>query len=460
VTPIEGRTRAAMDAITGLVEGVPTLTLPPPPGAASRSRRRRGAPWPRPHWGSWLAPVAAAAAVLAIAFTLVAVRDLPGARTPAHGIGAAGAPVSIPTYYLTFDQPRGDATVPVGLVLGATLTGKKLATLPPPSGLSFAGVTGAANDRTFVADAHRDPYGVQGSWGRSRTWYLVRVVGTGSRVSLAMKKLPIKPTPVGTLIDSMTLSPDGTMLAVVSQPDSDKPDEQEWVRVYSVATGAVLHAWSSPADQIPPIEGGGGQGGDDNATLAWVGDSTLAFFGGVQTGLRTSALAIRVLDLSRPDGGIEASSRAAVQVPFSDYGARPPFGCDLIFRSDIVITGNGKSFVCGGSGASSATLPKLYCLKQPTWNIVAFAGFSLTGQKPPGRILSGYRTGCSGYNVTGYAVWANATGSAIIGYMLFGDKTSGRFGVFSDGSFRPLPIPVPGNSYQYFAGSLLYQVAW
>lgn len=126
-------------------------------------------------------------------------------------------------------------------------------TLPPPPGLSFAGVTGAADDRTFVADAHR------------------------------------------------------------------------------------------------------------------VGDTALAFFGGVQTGPRTYASAIRVLDLSRPDGGILASSRAAVQVPMTGYTARPPFGCDLIFREDIVITGNGKSFVCGGSGASSATLPTL-------WQLVSVLG--------------------------------------------------------------------------------------
>jgi hypothetical protein len=449
-----------MDAITGQVESVPPLTLPPPSGAVSRSRRHRGVAWPRWRWGSWLAPAAAAAAVLAVAFTLVAVRDMPGARPPAPAISPAGAPVSVPPYYLTFNQPRGDATIPVGLVLGATLTGKKLATLQPPSGLSFAGVTGAADDRTFVADAHRDPYGVQGSWGRSRTWYLVRVVGVGSRVSLTMKKLPIKPTPVGTLIDSMTLSPDGTMLAVVSEPDSDNPDEQELVRVYSVATGAVLHSWTSPADRNPPIEGGGGDGGDDNATLAWVGDSALAFFEGVQTGPHTYADAIRVLDLSRPDGGIQASSRTAVQVPTAGFSARPPFGCSPVFREDIVITGNGKSFVCGGSGASSAKLPKLYCLKQPTWNIVAFAGVSLAGKKPLDRVLSGYRTGCSGYSVTGYAVWANATGSAVIGWMMFGDANSERFGVFSNGSFRPLPIPVPGNSYQYLGGSLLYQVAW
>jgi hypothetical protein len=459
VRSVEDRTRAAMDAITGLVDSVPPLTLPPPHGAASRSPRRRRVPWPR-HWGSWLAPAAAAAAVLAVAATLVAVRDMPGARPPAPAIGPAGAPVAVPQYYLTFSQPAGDTTVPVGLVLGATFTGKKLATLAPPAGLSFAGVTGAADDRTFVADAHRDPYGVTGSMGRSRTWYLVRVVGTGSRVSLTMKKLPIKPTPVGTDVNSMTLSPDGTMLAVVSQPDSDNPEVPEVVRVYSVATGAVLHSWTSPADPGPAIQGGGGDGGDDNATLAWVGDNALAFFGAVQTGPRKYAPVIRLLDLSRPDGDILASSRAAVQVPFGGFGARAPFGCNDIFRGDIVITGNGKSFVCGGSGASSAKLPKLYCLKHPTWNIVGFAGYSLTGKKPPGRVLSGYRTGCAGYNVTGYALWANATGSEVIGYLFFGGRNSGRFGVFSNGSFRPLPYPVPGNYYQYLGGSLLYQVAW
>ena len=149
----------------------------------------------------------------------------------------------------------------------------------------------------------------------------MRVVGTGSQVSLTMKKLPIKPTPVGTEIDSMTLSPDGTMLAVVSQPDSDNPEVPELVRVYSVATGAVLHSWTSPADPEPPDRRRRRyEGGDDNATLAWMGDSALAFFGGVQTGPSTYAAAIRVLDLSRPDGGIETSSRSCGPGAHSGHG--------------------------------------------------------------------------------------------------------------------------------------------
>jgi hypothetical protein len=122
-----------------------------------------------------------------------------------------------------------------------------------------------------------------------------------------------------------------------------------------------------------------------------------------------------------------------------------------------MITGDGKSYVCGTSGTSDAQLPNLYCLKQPTWNTLAFAGISLTTGKL--RILSGYRTGCYG-NTDDYPVWVNATGSIVIGYMIFGDRTSARFGVFAAGSFRPLPYPVPGNSYQYAGGSLLDMVAW
>jgi hypothetical protein len=450
MTAVEDRTRAAMDAVTGLVERVPPLRLPPPPGAVSRRRGRM--PFPRRRWGAWLAPVAAAAAVVAIAITLVAVRDMPDGA-PTRPPGPVTAATGIPGYYLTFSQPAGDTTIPVGLVLSATLTGKKLFTLQPPRGLSFAGITGAADDRTFVADADVDPLGVGGSEGRSRTWYLVRVVGVGARASLTMRKLPIPPTLVGTEVNAMALSPDGTKLAVVSDRVTDNSHEQqELLRVYSVATGAVLHTWSSPTGQDPPITGGGA------TALAWVGERALAYNEGTRAKSGYVTLEVKVLSLSRPNGNLLGISRTAAILPTPNWQDKQvPFGCNWLW-DDVMITGNGKSYVCGGSGTSAAQLPKLYCLKQPTWNVLGFAGISLTTGKLTG-ILSGYRTGCHG-NVSDYPVWVNATGSVVIGYMIFGDKTSGRFGVFSHGSFRPLPYPVAGNSYQYESGSLLNQVAW
>lgn len=466
MTPaLEERTRAAMDAIAGLVENVPPLRLPPPEAQGAARRHRwgvRGA-WSAPGLrGSWLAPVTAAVAVLVIAIALVVVRDMPHARMapPAPGISPAGAPVSFPRYYVTFSQPPGDTATPVSLVLADTLTGKKLFTLPPPRGLSFAGITAAADDRTFVADAHRDPYGVTGSKGRSRWWYLVRVTGTGTGVALTMAKLPIPPTPVGTVIAGIELSPDGTKLAV-TVPFTTNNHMSQLLRVYSVATGEVLHTWST-APRQNPIMGQSLFGADPNTSLAWVGEHAIAFVGSGSSGSSRasgSGYAIRELDLSRPDGDLLASSRPTAAVPVADTDNPAPYGCGPIFRVDVLVTGDGKSFVCGGTGSSAAMLPKLYCLQHPTWNVVGFAGFSLTGKGSAG-ILSGYRTGCFGYNVTAYPVWVNATGSTVIGYMIFGGKNSGMFGVFSKGSFRPLPYPVPGNSYQYQAGSLLYQVAW
>lgn len=89
---------------------------------------------------------------------------------------------------------------------------------------------------------------------------------------------------------------------------------------------------------------------------------------------------------------------------------------------------------------------------------MAFARFSLATGKET--FLPGYRTTCQGLSLVAYAVWVNATGSKVIGWMHFANSIPGKFGVFSNGSFRPLPIPVPGKWYQWDDGSLLYQVAW
>ena len=228
--------------------------------------------------------------------------------------------------------------------------------------------------------------------------------------------------------------------------------------MYSVATGAVLHSWSTAFGQLPLGGGAGGSSGDPNTELAWIGDRALAFNGGTRAASGVVTLEVMVLDLSRPDGDLLASSRAAVILPPEDWEKPSPFGCAW-FWGDVMITDDGKSYICGGTGTSGARLPQLPCGKGPAWNTVAFATFSLTTGKLI-RFAAGYRTACHGYNVAAYPLWANTTGTVEIGYMFFAYRNTGRFGVFSHGSFRPLPIPVPGSSYQYLDGSLLNQVAW
>lgn len=88
-------------------------------------------------------------------------------------------------------------------------------------------------------------------------------------------------------------------------------------------------------------------------------------------------LEVKLIDLSRPDGDLLGSSRTAAVLPApSLQGSRAPFGCNW-FWGDVMVTGDGKSYVCGGSGTSDAQLPKLYCLEQPTWNTLGFAAISL-----------------------------------------------------------------------------------
>lgn len=459
MSTVADRTRAAMDAITSQVRDAPPLPLPPPAAwAPPAAGRRWRSPGPRRRRAAWLAPAAAAAAVIAVAISLVAVRGAPnGPAAPATG--PVTAPALVPQYYLTFSQPPGDTAKPVGLQLRETLTGKTLYTLQPPSGESFAGVTGAADDRTFVADVHRGSYGDHSTVARSRAWYLVRVTGSGARVSLTMTRLPIPVTPVGTGILGIALSPDGTKLAVGTTPFTAYTNIRQMLRVYSVATGAVLRSWSSAIGQ-DVIEAGGGYGGDPNSSLAWKGDQTLAFMTGVRAATGPGfAMQVMTLDISHPDGDLLSSGQPAVTMPVSlpDPAAPAPFGCGSNFRFNILVTGDGKSVVCGGTGTTDARLPESLCGQGTAWNTLAFGVYSLTGGTA--RYI-GYRTTCNSLAVVAYPLWASATGSTIIGWMHFSNAVPGKFGVFSDGSFRPLPIPVPGNWYQWDGGTLLYQVAW
>jgi hypothetical protein len=484
VTSAEERTRAAMDAITGLVEDIPPLPLPPPAAAGSRSRRRRGVPSPGRRWGAWLTPLTAAVAVVAIAIALVVVRDMPGAKLATKASPAP--PAGIPRYYLTFDQPQFDPTKRVGLLLGDTLTGKTLYTLQPPHGLSFAGITGAADDRTFVADVQRDPYSAEGAEAQSRSWYLLRVTGTGTRVRLTMTRLPVPRTKAGTCVEGIALSADGTKLAVATEPAATGPDVivpcmryaevTEVLRVYSVATGRVLRSWSSAPDQ-PVIypELVRTTGSDPNATLAWAGNHALTYTAEVQTGPHDYTDGVMVLELSHPDGYILASSHLAIPLSHTagvqkTAPAHQPFSC-----GGGVITSDGETYVCGGSGASNAKLPDastaklpilpatkmpfLWCPgNKPAWNTVVFAGYSLTTGKLAD-FLSGWRTGCP--NAWAAAWWASDTGSLVIGQMARGvdQPPYGVFGVFSHGTFWSLPIPLPGNKLPEYGG-LENQVVW
>ena len=257
MTATEDRARAAMRAIAGTVHDAPPLQLaaardpkqaPDEVRAGEHGSRRLGlrrarsgtrqatrGSGRRRRW-SVLAPVAAAVTIVAVAVTLAIIRNIPngGVAGPSSATPTAGSPAAsgatatgVPGYYVA----RMQANWPY-LVVGSTFTGKTIATVGAPAGVFLTAVYGAAaDDRTFIVT------GVRPGAGAGTVWYLLRIApGSNEAARLTPLPVPVRQSPA-----VAALSPDGTELAVAL------PGSPATLRVYSVATGALLRAWSTSA---------------------------------------------------------------------------------------------------------------------------------------------------------------------------------------------------------------------
>jgi hypothetical protein len=206
-------------------------------------RHMFGSPRPaRPHrWRGWLAPVAAAAAVIAAVAGSLAVSGAIGHHSPGRGktTGSAAAAVAragVPRYFVALpgDEGSGGPTATVGL----TATGKILGTVaaPKPYGW-FTWAAAAANDRVFVLAAERphEPPGTE----QSRFYRLV--------VNRSGRPGPLEPVlipPQSGIINGFALSPNGTKLAV-SFLTNRGTTMHSTITVFGVVHGD-LHGWSWP----------------------------------------------------------------------------------------------------------------------------------------------------------------------------------------------------------------------
>jgi hypothetical protein len=218
MNPIEDQIKAATRAEASTLREVGPLRLPPAPAAVPRHRLAPRAP----RWPGWAAPVAAAAVVIAVALSLVIVKSQSnGPTVPPSTPGSASSVV--PPYYVTLSpqtgaphyrfQPLND------LVVGDALTGQQLASLTPPAGTTFFGVTGGADDRTFVVDTV-PLSSMPTPLNSTRTWYLLRIApGTSSPPRLT--RLPVPPLAGVTAI---ALSGSGQELAVTMGGGSENAD--------------------------------------------------------------------------------------------------------------------------------------------------------------------------------------------------------------------------------------------
>jgi hypothetical protein len=408
---VEDRVRAATRARAALVRDVRPLDLPAVPGRAPKARRRV----------AWFAPVAAAAAVVIVVLGSVAAGSLlarSGNGRSGNGDHAAlneGAPAGsftgVPAYYVTVENQSL-------AVVRATATGATLARLT--TRIPFVGVTGAADDRTFVLDAQRSVVEATVHWLGQPAFYLLRLSAAGAEQSLTRLTIPALPN--GTAVTGLALSPDGSKLAVEVDTNNGKPGLLE-IRVYTLATGA-FRAWSTLGSDDPVDTGGfTGSGVDGSQTISWTADArTIAF-----DWENRSYIGVRLLDTTASGDNLIADSRLAViELSFGSQGGSRPGPPNYISQcvTDGIISADGSAIVCGYTTNMSG--------RETT---TGFIRYSTTTGKPTAD-LGVYRfQGQAPGDISLY--WVNSTGNILIGGTL---TPSGiRVGVINGETFTPLP---------------------
>jgi hypothetical protein len=414
---VRAATRIAAAVITA--DKVPPLRLDESPGSHGRARRTRRA---------WVAPLAAAAAIAIVVVGSVAAGSWLGrsgngqsSNPGALKQGAsAGSYTGVPAYYVAVENPSL-------AVVRATATGATLARITTRT--PFVGVTGAADDRTFVLDAQRQVMGPTVQWPEQPTFYLLRLSASGAEESFT--RLAIPALPKGTAVTGLALSPDGSKLAVeVDSGNNGQPGLLE-IRIYTLATGA-FRTWFTNGS-TDPVDPGGftGSGVDGSQTISWAADGrTLAFDWG-----NRSYIGVRLLDTTASGDNLIADSRLAViQLNMTSQGGgrsgSPSDSKDHISQcvTDSIISLDGSAIVCGYTTTMGLSTNSY----DTTTGFIRYS--TRTGKPTLVLGVSQFRGQAPG-DISLY--WTNSTGKILIGGIL---TPSGiRVGVINGETFTPLP---------------------
>jgi hypothetical protein len=387
-----------------------------------------------------IAPVAAVAAVLALTISMA----IGGAAAaPNAGAAVAGTPAlasAVPKYYVAlpggdnFGNVPGSATA----VVGDTITGKRLLTVRPSGKDKFVSVSAAADDTTFVLGGNPDPEASLPTVAPPTDWYLVQIK-PGSKVSATVRKLRFPAPAKNSFVDATALSPDGREVAVVGVNDyADAKQPLEWLRIYSVATGALLRSWSGYLNVNWEVY----------TTLSWTSGGRSLAIGYTFTVGTTKVweyLGVRTLNVNSKGNSLIADSKLVWKrlLRNSWFGSPTPLNCALDIR--VVVSADG-SVVCSAFGSlrnynpdATGTAPT--CPSVPPWASLGFLSFStVTGKQST---VFQYDTNC---DAESDVLWTSASGDAVIGYYALGSLFPGstqtvRFGVFSHDKYAQLPVP-------------------
>jgi hypothetical protein len=310
MSQIENHLRDALSDVADEIpaEGVPPLNLPAGHDDTVVSlAERRGSDRRR-----WLAPAAAAAAVLAVAAGIAVSAGLP--RPPQTGIVSQ----RVPRYYIATSAPDGQGD---RAAIYATATGRQIAVLsyhgaPIPA----FGTAAAANDRTFV---------IGETTANATRFYLAKfdpATREATReLSVTVLAEPTLPRPDD--LQALALSPDGSRLAVLWYERGASV-----LAAVNLSTGSVRR-WTSAGDAFGQTFG---------PTLSWTSDDrTLAFNWFPSPPHRGSG--VRILDTARPGGNLIADSRMVLPFTNKDH----EFAVSAGYVLPAQITPDGRHIVLG-----------------------------------------------------------------------------------------------------------------
>jgi hypothetical protein len=391
----------------------------------------RRATTPR-RWPGWLAPVAAAAAMVGVIAASLAISGALLRPAGPGGANPSGVFANVPRFFVALPAARGHA------IVAATATGAVLGTVTPPKHTIFIWTAAAGDDRTFVFAAGVPPKAGTSAfaWGPIRFYRLV-LSRSGHPGPLMRLPIPAETAP----ISGLAVSPDGSKFAVSYLGPNQQTGSGSKIQVFSLAT------WAG-REWVLPVKGWIGQisiGVGGTGRMSWEANNrTLLFEEGLNVKGGGWTFQLRLLDTATSGGSLQASS-TLVPISGAVLGAHP-VRPNLPFRIPGIplITGDGTKLV-------TPTFRN-----EPRPNVFDFMITELSVQTgKPLRVLYRVRTG---YEDDSPAVlWVNNTGTAMIAFRPRPGQSPNVggtvLGVQTRTTFTPLPPKTQHLITRQFAGT-------